>query len=49
MLSYQEVLPQLLLIINQKTCVVIAPFELAFLSYLAYLGPPLSTPFVVVP
>jgi hypothetical protein len=32
MLSYQEVLPQLL--------VIVAPFELAFLFKLAYLGSP---------
>jgi hypothetical protein len=40
MLSYKEVLPQLVIIINHKASVVIAPFELAFIFQLANLAPP---------
>jgi hypothetical protein len=39
-LSYQELLPQMFVIIYEKTCVVTAPFELAFLFWNAYLASP---------
>jgi hypothetical protein len=49
MLSYHEVLLQLLLINNHKAIVVIAPLELTLRFYLAYMVPPCSPlPRVVV-
>jgi hypothetical protein len=39
MLSYYEVLPHILAIIDHKACVVIAPYELALLSKIPYLVP----------
>jgi hypothetical protein len=40
MLSYHEVISQLVLITDHKKGVVSAPFEVTLLSKLAYLAPP---------